>query len=376
MSVKKTLVERLDAGETIIGDGGMLLNLERRGYVHAGNFTPEVVIEHPDAVRELHREFALSGCDVLQPLTFYANSINLKKAGINLTSQEISDAACNIAREVAGESHRDIMIAGSLSETMAYAGSGSREAVENELETQVQTFIKNDVDFVIAEYFRYVEEICWAIECLKKTKKPVVAMMNIGGMGDRTGISTADCALKMAEAGADVIGLNCCFDPEQLVEAVKTMKAALESSGYKKHLICQPLGCWTPDAGKDGYIGLPEFPFALEPRFLTRFDMRKYARNAYEAGIRYIGGCCFFEAFHIREIVDELSQELQRKPPNAAKMEPWGTSVRILETPWIKQRGKREYWENLQPATGRIYSPPMAKSQHDEHWRSSKNLPR
>ena len=43
------------------------------------------------------------------------------------------------------------MIAGSLSETMAYAGSGSREAVENELETQVQTFIKNDVDFVIAE---------------------------------------------------------------------------------------------------------------------------------------------------------------------------------------------------------------------------------
>ena len=69
--------------------------------------------------------------------------------------------------------------------------------------------------------------------------------------------------------GADVIGLNCCFDPEQLVEAVKTMKAALESSGYKKHLICQPLGCWTPDAGKDGYVGLPEFPFGL---YLARFD--------------------------------------------------------------------------------------------------------
>jgi len=43
----------------------------------------------------------------------------------------------------------------------------------------------------------------------------------------------------------------------------------LESSGYKKHLICQPLGCWTPDAGKDGYIGLPEFPFGL---YLARFD--------------------------------------------------------------------------------------------------------
>jgi len=49
MSAKKTLLERLDAGETIIGDGGMIFNLERRGYVHAGHFTPEVVIEHPDA---------------------------------------------------------------------------------------------------------------------------------------------------------------------------------------------------------------------------------------------------------------------------------------------------------------------------------------
>ena len=46
---QRTVLERLDAGETVIGDGGMIFNLERRGYVHAGNFTPEVVIEHPDA---------------------------------------------------------------------------------------------------------------------------------------------------------------------------------------------------------------------------------------------------------------------------------------------------------------------------------------
>ena len=62
-------------------------------------------------------------------------------------------------------------------------------------------------------------------------------------------------------SGADVIGLNCCFDPSQLVEGLKDMKAALEKAGMKKHLICQPLGFWTPDAGKDGYLGLPEFPF-------------------------------------------------------------------------------------------------------------------
>ena len=43
------------------------------------------------------------------------------------------------------------MIAGSLTETMVYTGSSSKQAVEDELELQVQTFIRNDVDFVIAE---------------------------------------------------------------------------------------------------------------------------------------------------------------------------------------------------------------------------------
>ena len=51
------------------------------------------------------------------------------------------------------------------------------------------------------QYFTYCDEICWAIEALKETGKPIVAMMNIGSYGDGNGISTGDCAVKMAEAG-------------------------------------------------------------------------------------------------------------------------------------------------------------------------------
>ena len=46
----------------------------------------------------------------------------------------------------------------------------------------------------------------------------------------------------------------------------------------------QPLGYWTPDAGVQGFIDLPEFPFALEARIMTRFDMARYAREAWDAG--------------------------------------------------------------------------------------------
>lgn len=39
------------------------------------------------------------------------------------------------------------------------------------------------------------------------------------------------------------------------------MKEALDAAGIKKHLMVQPLGYLTPDAGKQGFIDLPEFPF-------------------------------------------------------------------------------------------------------------------
>ena len=41
-------MQRLDEG-VVIGDGGFVFALEKRGYVKAGPWTPEAVIEHPDA---------------------------------------------------------------------------------------------------------------------------------------------------------------------------------------------------------------------------------------------------------------------------------------------------------------------------------------
>ena len=43
------ILERLNAGEVVVGDGGYVLQLERRGYVDAGHWTPEAAVEHPEA---------------------------------------------------------------------------------------------------------------------------------------------------------------------------------------------------------------------------------------------------------------------------------------------------------------------------------------
>merc|ERR1712106_583587 len=55
-----------------------------------------------------------------------------------------------------------------------------------------------------------------------------------------------------------------------------------------------------PDGGSFGWVEIPEFPFSVEPRQITRFEARKWAREAFNLGVKYIGGCCGFEPYHIR----------------------------------------------------------------------------
>src|SRR6266480_401570 len=111
------ILERLDEG-AVLGDGGYLLELEKRGYVQAGPFTPEVVIEHPDALAQLHREFLRAGVDVLQTMTFYASDDKLATVGLEGKVDEINRNAVRIAREVADEG--GALVAGNLSLTWAY----------------------------------------------------------------------------------------------------------------------------------------------------------------------------------------------------------------------------------------------------------------
>ena len=64
-------------------------------------------------------------------------------------------------------------------------------------------------------------------------------------------------------AGAKIVGANCHFDPTKLLDCVELMKEGLVKANLYKdtYLMIQPLGYHTPDAGKQGFIDLPEFPF-------------------------------------------------------------------------------------------------------------------
>ena len=77
---QRTLQQRLAEG-VVIGAEGYVFELERRGYIKAGPFVPEVILDEPDALRQLHREFLRAGADVMVALTYYTHRDKLKDIG-------------------------------------------------------------------------------------------------------------------------------------------------------------------------------------------------------------------------------------------------------------------------------------------------------
>ncbi|CAH3186363.1 unnamed protein product [Porites evermanni] len=334
--------------------------LERRGYVKAGPWTPECTVEHPEAVRQLHREFLRAGADVIQAFTFSMDD-DLEGEHAKYGASKINQAACDLAKGVAQEG--GALFAGSICQTASLYSSGAgKKAVMEKFRHQMEIFVEKDVDLIIAEFFSIVEEAEWAVEAMKAIGKPMGITMCIGPKGDKNNVPPGDCAVRLARAGADIIGVNCRFDHNLSLQTIGLMKEALDKEGLTVHLMMQPVGYLTPDAGPMGLAALPEAPLAMEPRKVTRWDVHKYARQAYDLGVRYIGGCCGYEPYHIRAIAEELAPERGRLPAASDKHSPWGGALKHHAVAEIRERANRAYWENLKPASGRPFCPPLSGS--------------
>src|SRR5262245_5397451 len=200
----------------VLGDGGYLLALESRGYVQAGPFTPEVTIEHPNALRALHEEFVHAGSEVLQVLAFYASENKLAQIGYANRLGEINRAAVRIAREVAGDS---VLVAGDLCLTWKYqeGNQASYDECRRLFDAQIQYQSQEGVDFWIGETFTHVGEALLCLECAKKTELPVMVTMSFEGPKTRDGKTAGEAAKMLEGAGADVVGANCWQDPAHML---------------------------------------------------------------------------------------------------------------------------------------------------------------
>jgi betaine-homocysteine S-methyltransferase len=306
------LLERLDQGAVICAEG-YLFEFERRGYLQAGAFVPEVVLEHPELVKGLHREFVHAGSDVVEAFTYYAHREKLRILGKEDLLEAINRQALSLAEEIADES--DTLFAGDICNTNVFAPDDeSRAAVRAMFEEQVGWAMEAGVDFVIGETFSWGEEALIALDVITEAGVPAVITLAIHQEpATREGWSPEDACKRLEDAGAAVVGLNCIRGPRTMLPLLKRIRNTVQG-----HVAALPVPYRTTDEQPSfqslrdpGCNCLPDdrpFPTALDPFTCNRYELGEFGKDAYELGIRYLGVCCGAGPHHIRSLAVALGR--------------------------------------------------------------------
>ena len=286
--VTTPFLNRLACGAVIVADGSMGNTLYSRG-LPAGMPPEQWVLDAPENVRQLHREFIDAGAEIILSCTVGSTQIQMKHSG--LPADRINRLAVELARQAAGEN--PVLVAGSIGPTgqlLAPYGPLSREEAVAAFARQARSL--DQADLLVIETFFDLEEAIAAIEAARSvTDLPLVCTLSFD-RGRRTmmGVRPAQAAQALAGQNLAMLGLNCGRSLEENWEVLQEMRSATDMPLWVK-----------PNAGR---------PRAT-PEGLAVFDttpemMGEHAARWITAGARVIGGCCGTSPAHLRQIAQAV----------------------------------------------------------------------
>ncbi len=335
----RDLHARLADGPVLCAEG-YLFELERRGYLQAGTFVPEVVLEHPDALAQVHREFVRAGSDIIEAFTYYGNRDKLRLIGKEEQLEPLNRQALRLAHGVAAEFDDRPLVAGNLSNTNVYrpADRAAIATARAMFEEQAVWAAEEGADLIIGETFYHAGEARLALEVIAGIGLPAVITLALPARGTLLDdVSVADACAALADDGADVVGLNCFRGPattlpplRAILDRVDVPVAALPVPYRTTE--AHPTYFDLPDARAT--VGAPDgqtFPLALEPQLCTRFEVAAFTRAAVELGVRYLGLCCGAAPHVIRSMAEELGRTPPASlySPDASRLSALGTDPRL-----------------------------------------------
>jgi len=316
--MKKDLIARLNEGPVLCAEG-YLFAMERRGYLSAGGFVPTVVLEHPEVLSQLHREFIRAGSDVVQAFTYYGHREKLRLIGKEELLEPLQKNALQIAKDSRDEfKDLDLLVCGDVANTNIFDPNDKKSHIECQkmYEEQVRWAKEAGVDFVVAETINWVDEMKIALKAIKD--EGLIAVTNFSipkGDVTRCGQSPEDACKIMEDLGADVVGLNCYRGPEMTMKFLPKIREAVSC-----HVAALPVPYRTTEE-QPGFLNQTDsdcncipggnaFPVALDNLYCNRFEMAEFAKQCANKKVNFIGICCGAEPHHVRE----MAVALGRKP--------------------------------------------------------------
>jgi methionine synthase I (cobalamin-dependent) len=225
-----TLAElRGPAGRPVRLDGGVATLLQARGQLAPFTSPSPLVRDDPEALVEAHRAFVEAGAEVVLSATLCASPLWLGEG-----SAPINTDAVALAREAVRRAGRHAWVAGSMgpASTLArpWAGPGDSVATAS---WRAQAEALSDADLLVLETFVSPAELLAAIAAIRPAWPGVLVacLCPDAGGGIGGGGLLPDALSRLADAGADVVGLNCGGGMDGMEKAVGAPGALRGTTG-------------------------------------------------------------------------------------------------------------------------------------------------
>lgn len=265
--------------------------LDRKGLMGRGS----VNLDAPQAVLDVHRAYARSGCDALIANTLTMNRIYIETHNVGVSVADVNRAGVELAREAAGDR---LCVLGDMSSTgqlLEPYGTYRETQFCDAFREQAEILAQAGVDgFIIETVFDLREALCALRACKESSALPVVVSIafHTDANGGRTmmGDTAEQCARQLTDAGAETIGANCgALDPVGMSRVVALLRAATN----------RPIAA-QPNAGKPQLVG-DKTVFDMEPAAFA-----EGIAECIRAGAQIVGGCCGTTPEHIQAVHERI----------------------------------------------------------------------
>ncbi|MGD8397040.1 MAG: homocysteine S-methyltransferase family protein [Candidatus Eiseniibacteriota bacterium] len=283
-------LDRVRAGETLVGDGAMGTMLLGRG-LGPGDCPEELVLERPELLGEIAQAFLDAGADIVQTDTFGGSPLKLALYDLEDRAAELNRRAVELVRDVVGDRAHVSGSCGPSGKLLQPYGDTAPDAMLASFRVQIEALAGAGVDLLCIETMTDLDEATLAIRAARQVAPalPIIATMTFDatprGFFTIMGQSIERSVDGLVAAGADLIGSNCGNGIERMVEVARAMRQ------HTDHPLVIQSNAGLPDL-RDGrlvYDESPEFMAARVPTLL-------------ELGVSVIGGCCGTTPEHVRAI--------------------------------------------------------------------------